>query len=378
MACIAKRRGRYVIDFYDTYGKRRWITMPKGTTKKKAKEKLGEIEDLLRRGIFIPEKRIPLFKKVADDWLEHKKPNLRDSTWVTYECNARRHLCEFYPFKINRITTAKIEKFLSKKQNTGMNLRTLKKTTLILGQVMAYAVRHNYINNNPVRDAEKPKWSSDMAKPQIDGKFRILTPPEIKAFLNAVEDRKFQVLLKLAVFSGVRAGELYGLKWTDVDWFNNQIQIQRTFNTGKWYKPKTKSSNRKIDLGPAMMAELKKWKLACPPNKFNLIFPNNVGNPMTHDNVVKRHFRPALKKAGLPVIRFHNLRHTYASLLIEQGENIKYIQTQLGHSSPSITLDVYAHLMKAVNQEAACRLEKTILEESGSKMVATNKNDAPV
>ena len=65
-------------------------------------------------------------------------------------------------------------------------------------------------------------------------------------------------------------------------------------------------------------------------------------------------------------------------LLIEQGENIKYIQTQLGHSSPSITLDVYAHLMKAVNQEAACRLEKTILEKSGSKMVATNKNDATV
>ena len=74
MACIAKRRGQYVIDFYDTNGKRRWITMPKGTTKKKTKDKLREIEDQLRRGIYIPEKRIPLFKKVAEDWLEYKKP----------------------------------------------------------------------------------------------------------------------------------------------------------------------------------------------------------------------------------------------------------------------------------------------------------------
>jgi integrase len=352
--------------------------MPKGTTKKKAREKLGEVEDQLRRNIYIPDTKIPTFAKVTKDWLEHKRSSLRSSTWVTYECCARKNLYEFYPYKVNRITTAKIEKFLGKKRISGMNLRTLKKAALILGQVMAYAVRHNYININPVRDAEKPKWSSDLAKPQVDGKFRVLTPPEIKAFLDAVEDRKFQVLLKLAAFSGARAGEIYGLKWTDVDWFNNQIQIQRTFNTGKWYKPKTKSSDRKIDLGPAMMAELKKWKLACPPNKFNLIFPNRAGNPFSHDNVVKRHFRPALKEAGLPVIRFHNLRHTYASLLIEQGENIKYIQTQLGHSSPSITLDVYAHLMKAVNQEAACRLEKTILEESGSKMVATNKNDTTV
>lgn len=83
--------------------------------------------------------------------------------------------------------------------------------------------------------------------------------------------------------------------------------------------------------------------------------------------MVKRHFLTALKKAGLPKIRFHDLRHAYGSLLIEQGENVKYIQSQLGHSSPMVTLNVYAHLMKTVNQEAACRLENKIF---GSKMVA--------
>lgn len=84
--------------------------------------------------------------------------------------------------------------------------------------------------------------------------------------------------------------------------------------------------------------------------------------------------KPALEKANLPEIRFHDMRHTYASLLIEQGENIKYIQTQLGHSSPVVTLEIYAHLMKPVNQEAAIKLENSIFSTTGSKMVAETKN----
>lgn len=86
--------------------------------------------------------------------------------------------------------------------------------------------------------------------------------------------------------------------------------------------------------------------------------------------MLRRYFRPALNAAGLPCIRFHDLRHTYASLLFGQGENIKYIQNQLGHASPTITLNVYAHLMKDRNPEAAQRLENSVFGESGSQMVA--------
>jgi site-specific recombinase XerD len=89
--------------------------------------------------------------------------------------------------------------------------------------------------------------------------------------------------------------------------------------------------------------------------------------------MVNRHFNPALKKAGIERIRFHDLRHTYASVLIEQGENIKYIQSQLGHSSPTVTLNVYAHLMKPVNQEATCRLENTVLNSTGHNLVTKTK-----
>jgi integrase len=86
--------------------------------------------------------------------------------------------------------------------------------------------------------------------------------------------------------------------------------------------------------------------------------------------LIPREFETVLKKAGLQKIRFHDLRHTFASLLIDQGENIKYIQSQLGHASPTITLDVYAHLMKKKNPESAKRLERAIFSTTGSKMVA--------
>ena len=356
MACIAKRRGRYVIDYYDHEGKRQRKTLKKGTIKKDANKNLRDIEDQLEKGIYIPDKNIPTFSKVAKAWLVYKKPNLRASTWSVYEGHTKNHLKDLDNLKINRITIAEIEKWISDRQNEGMHILTLRKILVSLGQIMAYAVRHRYISYNPVRDSERPKGQGNNKKHKI----RVLTPTEINALLEAESDLKYKTLYRLAIFSGARQGELLGSKWNDVDWKNNQIHIQRTFNNGAWYDTKTETSNRKIDLGPAMMTELKKWKLACPKNKLGLMFPNGSGNPINHNNMVNRHFNPALKVAKLPTIRFHDLRHTYASLLIEQGENIKYIQNQLGHSSPTVTLNIYAHLMKPVNQEAACRLENTI------------------
>lgn len=109
-----------------------------------------------------------------------------------------------------------------------------------------------------------------------------------------------------------------------------------------------------------MLTDLKRWKLACPPCELNLIFPNQAGGPINHNNMVNRHFKPALKKAGIERIRFHDIRHSFASILIEQGENIKYVQKQLGRSSPTVTLNVYSHLMRKQNPEAAARLEEAI------------------
>ncbi len=373
MACVTKRKGKWAVDFYDQHGRRRLKVLPKKANKTQAKKLLREIEDQVDRRAFIPTKNIPLFSEVAKDWLEHKKQNLRESTWDVYKGHTVKHFHDLDSLRINRISVARIEKYITSRQKQGMNILTLRKILVSLGQIMAYAVRHRYIDYNPVRDAERPRGQGGEKRKKI----RILTIEEINNLLEAVTNRKYRTLFLLAIMSGARQGELLGLKWPDVDWDNSQIHIQRTYNHQMFFDVKTGTSRRKIDIGPKVITRLKKWKLACPVCELDLVFPNQAGKPINHNNLVSRHFNPALKAAKIPKIRFHDMRHTFASLLIEQGENIKYIQSQLGHSTPSVTWNVYAHLIKPVNQEAACRLENAVFETNGDQMATkTQKRDS--
>jgi integrase len=375
MACIRKRRGRWIIDFYDQQGVRRWRTMPEGATKAQAKDELRATEEQVKKGIYLPAVKVPLFSEVAQEWIDHKRLKLRETTWEVYEGHVRNHFSDLDYFKITRITIATVERFITDRQVQGMNIGTLRKILVTLRQILSYAVRHKYIDYNPLREAERPrrqaKVQGDENDDQVD--IKILTPVQINAFLDQVEDHKYRFMFMLAVFSGARQGELLALRWSDVDWRHSQIHIQRTFNNGRLFTPKTKTSKRKIDLGPTIMKELKRWRLACQKNDLDLVFPNDAGNHINNKNMLRRHFRPALQAAGCPSIRFHDLRHTNASLRLENGENIKYIQAQLGHATPTITLNVYAHLMKDRNPEAACRLENVVFGENGSKMVARKK-----
>ena len=272
---------------------------------------------------------------------------------------------------------------------------------------MTYACKRRFIDYNPVRDIEKPKGKSHYKE---DEEMHILAPEQILALFKATEvylkipanvgkkskapasqgstpnlkpisDKggrrktkiKYKTLFMVAALTGMRQGEILGLKWQDVDWEAGQIHVKRTFTSNRFYNPKSKTSKRKIDLAPQLIAQLKKWQLACPPTQKDLMFPGKDGKkPLDPSPMVKRHFIPCLKAAKLPRIRFHDLRHTYASLLIDQGENPKYIQNQMGHSSINITFDTYGHLMKDTNQEAASKLGDTIFK-SGSKMVAEAK-----
>lgn len=375
MAKVAKRRNRYVLDFYDNQGKRRRKTLPAGTTLKKAKEKLREIEEQVCRGNWLPETKIPLFKDVAKDWLEHKKLSIRASTWAAYDGHTRNHFADFDNLKINRITTAMIEKWMNVKISDGVNIKTLRKIDSSMGQILAYSVRHGYLNHNPMVNAERPRDINSYGGTAIN----ILPLEKISSFLAAAPNQKYRTLFKLAIMSGARQGELLGLKWTDVLWSTGQIHIKRSYNNFAWYQPKTKTSRRKIDLGPTTLAELKRWRIACSPCELDLVFPSQIGGPINCVTMRKRHFYPTLKRAGIKRIRFHDLRHTYASILIDQGENIKYIQSQLGHSTPTVTLNIYSHLLKPTNQEAARRLEERIfgtsekVDQTGHNLVTINK-----
>lgn len=366
MACIAKRRGRYVIDCYDQHGKRYRKTMKAGTTKEAARRELREIEAKIERRTFLHEKKTPLFSEVAQEWLEYKKTRCRETTWEMYGGHLRNHFADLDGKWINLITTATIEKYITERQTEGMNLGTLKKIMVTLNQVMRYAVRHRMVDFNPVRDAERPKSTGNI---ENEKEMEILTPEQIRAFLDGVEDQKYRTLFLVSVMTGMRQGEGLGLFWSDVNFDKKQIHVRRTFNHGRYFEPKTRGSIRKIDLAPMVVKALAEWKLKSGGQDDTLVFPSETGTPIGCFNMVRRHFNPALKRAGLPRIRYHSLRHFYASLLLGQGESVKYVQTQLGHASPVITLNVYQHLMKETNQEAVCKLENTIFQGTGQKMV---------
>ncbi len=207
MACIAKRRGRYVIDFYDNHGKRRWHTMPRGATKKKATEKLGEIEDEVGRGMYRPAKEIPTFGKVAKDWLEYKKLNVRDSTYDLWAGYVKNHYSEIDGLRVNRIVPATVEKFIVSRQTDGMHIVTLRKVLMVFGQIMQYAVRHRYVDHNPVRDVEKPRSTGKEKTPS-----RVLTPSEIQKLLTQEKNQKYQTIYHVAVMTRGETGRDPGVQ----------------------------------------------------------------------------------------------------------------------------------------------------------------------
>ena len=164
----------------------------------------------------------------------------------------------------------------------------------------------------------------------------------------------------MAIITGVRAGELWGLQWGDVDWNSKLLFVRRSVWKNGFQTPKSKNSIRKIDLPEDLVSELRKWKLACPISELNLIFPSAEGQITCHDNIVKRHFQPALRRAGLRHVSFHSLRHTNASLRIRAEQNIKYVSMQMGHSSIKITMDTYGHLF---NDEDYNRHQVNLLQK---------------
>jgi len=191
MACVTKRRGRYVLDFYVQTGERQRVTLKKGTTKKRANLELMATLDAVEAGVYMPARRMPLFSEVAEDWLKHKKANLRITSWEVCEGHTKNHYTDLDNLKIGQVTTATVEKWIRERQEEGMSLGTLRKVLVTLGQIMAYAVRHRYVRHNPVRDAERPRETGNEVKGEV---FRILSPAEIRALLNAADSEKYKTL----------------------------------------------------------------------------------------------------------------------------------------------------------------------------------------
>ena len=187
---------------------------------------------------------------------------------------------------------------------------------------------------------------------------------------------RFYPLYYLAIHTGMRQSEIIGLKWEDVDWEFSTIQVKRQvrhFRGGSYTftEVKSKSGMRTIILGKQALEVLRTHKMQQQTitnsagedwTDLDLIFPSNVGTPLTASNI-RRAFRKLLTASGLPKIRFHDLRHTAASLMLNHGIPVLIVSKRLGHSKPSITLDVYGHLIPSKQEEAAQLMDDLMTDE---------------
>jgi len=371
MACIRKRRGKWVLDFRDAHGRRHWETVT--GTRQDADQILAQRLREVGRGEYEARRDQMTFGEVADAYTAgHIAVNIRQSTQRDYERNLRLYLLPaFGSIKVRVITPEMIEAYRNRLLEKGTGRRTINKCHTLLSAIFRYALRYRWITANPA--AEVRKLRAESADEEQLETSSILTPTEAQQMLEAAGDR-YRVLFLMAVSTGMRQGELLGLQWGDIDWTAKQVHVRRQYSSGRFGDLKTKNSKRKIGLGDELIHELKAWKLRCPKGDRDLVFPNGAGKPENHGNLLRRGFYPALRRAGLRQIRFHDLRHTFASFLIARNVHPKRIQALLGHSSIKITMDTYGHLMHDADNEAAEKVADLVFgtksARSGSKVVA--------
>lgn len=348
--CVILRSGTWYAVFRDG-GTQKWERA--GNSKKSAEKLLAKRINQINSGLYQDYEKI-LFEEYSKKWLsDYAKISVKKSTYDSYSDIVRLHLNPTFGKKfLHSIRTVDIQKLVSEKiTKDGLSPKSAVNILVPLKEMFKHAVIWGYINRDPSQYVKRPR----VVQEEMD----FLTPEEVRLFLEHVNPVYYTLFLT-AVMTGMRRGEVLALQWGDVDWNSDQILVRRSFSKGEFIQPKTKNSIRRIVITPVLKQALEQHRLFGKDYELDLIFSNEVGLPLDPENLIKREFHPALDRAGLRRIRFHDLRHSYASILISQGENIKFVQSQLGHASAKTTLDRYGHLMPNLENDAARRLDKTV------------------
>jgi integrase len=267
--------------------------------------------------------------------------------------------------KLKKLNSAHIQSFYRDRLDTGLSSSTVHKMHDILRRGLAQAVKWHLVPRN-VADVVKPP------RP-VPKEMVALTTDETRRLLDAAAEDRLEALYILAVHTGMRQGELLALRWQDVDMENAVVSVRRTLTRsgGKvtFGELKTKKSRRSIRLAPqateALRAHLERQLrdmeiLGDRYRDQGLVFTTDTGAPINPSNLRQRSFAPLLKRVGLPHMRFHDLRHTCATLLLSRGVHPKFIQELLGHATIAITLDTYSHVMPSMGDATAKAMEDAL------------------
>jgi integrase len=330
--------GGYEIQYTDSSGRLRWQVINGGL--REARHARAEVQARLGRGELVTRSKQTL-AEVGEEWLAAQH-HLRPRTRQLYQTALDRHINpRLGGRRVSEITADHIAALVLELQRGGLSGWTIRGILVPLGRVLSHAARRGLITDNPLRRLERGE------RPEATRReMRILRPDEIDALLQAAT-RSYRPILATAVFTGLRQGELLGLTWADIDFDNEAVHVRRQLDrSGAHTAPKTPKAIRDVILMPSVATLLRAHKLASAHSRpGDPVFATLTGAPMHYRNVTRRGLAAAISRAGVeqdgqPRLRFHDLRHTFASLLIAQGLNVVFVSRQLGHASASFTLDV--------------------------------------
>jgi integrase len=302
-------------------------------------------------------------------WLDSMKPSLKPGTWVRYRQTITLHAIPF----IGHLPLAKLEAHhlrslyanrLEAKAKGGGELSpsSVRQLHANLGKAIKQAVRDGAIQRDVASLVDAPRLERH--------EMHTLSPEQTEQLLEAARGDPLEALYVLAVTTGMRQGELLAIKWRDVDLEGGSLSVHTTLRRVDgalaFSEPKTKRSNRRIDLSQRAVAALRQHRARQKEARLkhlqawedlDLVFTNEIGRPVEATNLVGRSYKPLLERAGLARIRFHDLRHTAATLLLGKGLHPKIVSEMLGHSSIAITLDLYSHVTPTMQREAAAAMD---------------------
>jgi integrase len=340
------------------YGKTRQEVAAKLTTG------LSDRED----GVIFDAKNLTI-GEYLDRWLKDSvERNVGPRTLSNYQLQVRQHLRPALgQVKLKALSPAHIQGLYRSKLDAGLAPSSVRYIHAVLHRALKQALRWGLVPRNASESVDLPR----LGKEEVE----VLLPYEVRAFLDAAREDRLEALYVVAVTVGLRRGELLGLRWTDLELdgepklrVGRQLQRMRDGSGRRFVAPKG-GKGRTIRLPARTVEALKahrarqaqaRLKAGSLYQDGGLVFASEIGTPLEPSNIDRRSFKPLLEKAGLPDIRFHDLRHTCATVLLSQGVNPKFVQELLGHADIKLTLGTYSHFLPSMGDQTADAMESAL------------------
>jgi integrase len=342
-------------------------------TRKEAAAKLAEVL-ANQDGQLVFDAKNQTLGEFLSRWLDESvKRNVRPRTLANYRSQVDKHITPALGrIKLKNLTAAHVQAFYNGEVDSGLAPSSVRYIHAVLHRALNQAVRWRLVAENVTEAVDLPRL--EHKEP------RTLSPEEAQRFLQAARGDRLEALFVLVLTAGLRQGEALALRWENIDREAGTLtvkrQVQRKRRDGSdlhepglvFSQPKSKKGHRTIRLSAIALEALRshqerqlqeKQKAGARYHDQGLVFATTIGTPLDAQNVVNRHFKPLLRRAALFDIRFHDLRHTCATLLARKNVNPKIVQDTLGHASLSMTLGVYSHVQAAMKGEAAAAMDST-------------------